>query len=264
MAHSAEDHHDIHLPSPTYWPMLLGIGAVLIPFGFITSNIRDYALFGNIMMGAGLAIVVAALFGWTISSIRERRKSHETPMAGVEAAKFAMWCFLGTECILFGGLIANAITNWVQDSHINEHLQTLDSLVIVSINTFLLLASSLCVVLALDGIQKGDRNALARWLGATALLGAAFVAIQGYEYSKLFSEGIELGASKFANGFFFLTGFHGLHVIAGVLWALVLVGNIYWLNGFSREEHMGVEVFGLYWHFVDVVWIFIFTLIYLI
>jgi cytochrome c oxidase subunit 3/cytochrome o ubiquinol oxidase subunit 3 len=264
MAHSADEQHTIHMPAPSYWPMVLGIGAVLIPFGFIASNIRGFELFGNILMGGGLAVLVGALFGWVISGIRERQRSHEAPLGGVEAAKLAMWCFLGTECILFGGLLANAVNNWIQDSTVNESLHHLESLIIVSINTFLLLASSVCVVLGLDGIQKGDRNALARWLGATALLGAAFVSIQGYEYSKLFSEGIELGASKFANGFFFLTGFHGLHVIGGVLWALVLIGNIYWLNGFSKEQHMGVEVFGLYWHFVDVVWLFIFTLIYLV
>jgi cytochrome c oxidase subunit 3/cytochrome o ubiquinol oxidase subunit 3 len=264
MAHSAEEHHEIHLPAPSYWPMVLGIGAVLIPFGFIISNIRNYSLVGNIVMGVGLAVLFGALFGWVISGIRARQKSHEAPLGGVEAAKFAMWCFLGTECILFGGLIANAVNTWIQDPTVNKPLHHLEALIIVSINTFLLLTSSVCVVLGLDGIQKGDRMALARWLGATAFLGAAFVGIQAYEYSKLFSEGIELGASKFADGFFFLTGFHGLHVIGGVLWALVLVGNIFFFNGFTKDEHMGVEVFGLYWHFVDVVWLFIFTLIYLI
>ena len=128
---------------------------------------------------------------------------------------------------------------------------------------FFLLTSSLCVVLGLTEIQKDNRAGLARWLGATAFLGAAFVGIQGYEYSKLIQEGITLTSSQFGTGFFFLTGFHGLHVLVGVIWALVLVGHTL-RGGFSRQEHMGYEIFGLYWHFVDVVWIFIFTLVYLV
>lgn len=268
-------HHQIHLPQPTAWPLVLGLGFVLLPLGFIASD-RTPILFsiplsettlnftvGGLMMIAGLVLLVVAVFGWMVSNIRERQKSHEEPLGGVEAAKLAMWAYLGSECLIFGGLIANMVYLWIRDHKVNEALHHLEALIIVSVNTFILLASSLFVVLALSAIQKGNKQRLAMWLFFTALAGAIFVGIQGYEYSKLFEEGIKLSVSRFADGFFLLTGFHGLHVLVGVLWALVLVYNAL-RGGFTQHEHMGVEIFGLYWHFVDVVWILIFTLVYLI
>jgi cytochrome c oxidase subunit 3/cytochrome o ubiquinol oxidase subunit 3 len=271
MTTSVEEHgaHKIHLPQPSAWPLVLGLGFVLLPFGFITWTQGDARRLPTVetvglgMMLVGVVLLVAAVFGWMLSNIRERQKSHEEPLGGVEAAKLAMWAYLGSECLIFGGLIANMVYLWIRDHKVNEALHHLESLVIVSTNTFILLASSLFVVLALSAIQKGNRQGLAMWLAFTAVAGAAFVGIQGYEYNKLFSEGIVLSANRFADGFFLLTGFHGLHVLVGVLWAAVLVINTL-RGGFTQHEHMGVEVFGLYWHFVDVVWILIFTLVYLI
>jgi heme/copper-type cytochrome/quinol oxidase subunit 3 len=275
MAHTADEHPhgDIHLPSPTIWPAVLGLGLGLIPIGFIfqvaSGNLENEALQRALqaaspwMMGVGFVILLIGVGGWLLSNIAERAKTHAAPLGGVEASKFAMWCFLGTECIIFGGLIARALYIWMRDPSVNEHLHQPASLLIVSINTFLLLTSSLTVVLALSGIQAGNRNRLAAFLFMTALLGATFVGIQAYEYSKLFAEGITLTSSQFGSGFFILTGNHGLHVIVGVIWALIVAVNAL-RGGFTQEEHMGVEIFGLYWHFVDVVWIFIFTLIYLL
>ena len=234
MPHTASEtaHDDIHLPSPTFWPLVLGIG------------------------------------GWVISGILERRRSHAVPEGGVELAKFSMWCFLGTETVIFGGLIANAVLQWIlarqNGETANELLHHFNSLMIVSVNTFILLASSLFVVLALSAIQRGDRGRMALWLLLVAVAGAIFIGVQAFEYSGLFAEEFTLSANPFSQGFFFLTGFHGLHVAAGVIWALILVIYSMVFKGFSKNEHMGVEVFGLYWHFVDVVWIFIFTLVYLI
>lgn len=271
MSTSAQEHgsHEIHLPKPTFWPLIAGLGFALLPLGFITwafdweTNAATYRAVGLGMLGAGLVIILTAVGGWTISNIRERLHAHVEPLGGASAAKFAMWCFLGTEVVIFGGLIARAVYVWMRDPTVNEILHHLDSLLIVSVNTFLLLLSSLCVVLGVAAIQRGDRTKLGLWMFATAALGAAFISIQGYEYSKLFAEGITLTASPFSSGFFFLTGFHGLHVFAGVIWGTI-VGIHALRGGFSQTENIGVEVFGLYWHFVDVVWIFIFTLVYLI
>jgi cytochrome c oxidase subunit 3/cytochrome o ubiquinol oxidase subunit 3 len=218
-------------------------------------------------MGTGLVLLLLAMGSWVVSNIRERARTHEAGLGGPEIAKFAMWAFIGTECIIFGALIANMIYLWMRNPEINVFLHHLDTLLVVSVNTFFLLTSSLCVVLGLSAIQRGDRMGLARWLGGTALLGGAFLGIQAYEYSKLFAEGLSLTSTaefgRYGSGFFFLTGFHGLHVFVGVLWALVLIINTL-RGGFKQDDHMGVEVWGLYWHFVDVVWIFIFTLVYLI
>jgi heme/copper-type cytochrome/quinol oxidase subunit 3 len=214
------------------------------------------------MMIAGLAVFLLAVAGWVTTNIRARVRDHAEVLGGPEAAKFAMWAFIGTECIIFGGLIANVIYLWIRDPDINHYLHNLEGLLIVSVNTFFLLTSSLCVVLGLSSIQQGDRLGLAKWLGGTAVLGGAFVGIQAFEYSKLFAEGLDL-STRFGSGFFFLTGFHGLHVFIGVLWALVLIAHTL-RSGFTQHDHMGVEIWGLYWHFVDVVWIFIFTLVYLL
>ena len=266
MTHTVDEHAsgDIHLPKPSFWPMLLGIGFGLIPLGFILWTIASRtAALGQGLMIAGLAVFLVAVGGWVASNIRARAREHAEVLGGPEAAKFAMWAFIGTECVIFGGLIAHTLFLWIRDPDVNHYLHNLQALVIVSVNTFFLLSSSLCVVLGLAAIQRGERLGLARWLGAVAVLGGAFVGIQGFEYSKLYAEGLTVTSSQFGSAFFFLTGFHGLHVFIGVLWALVLIVNTL-RGGFTQQDHMGVEVWGLYWHFVDVVWIFIFTLVYLI
>jgi heme/copper-type cytochrome/quinol oxidase subunit 3 len=212
-------------------------------------------------MAAGLVVIVLGVGGWLIGNIRERAHGSETPAV---AAKFAMWAFLGTEVIIFGALITRVVAIWIYEPEAHRILtEPLSSLLLVSVNTFLLLVSSLSVVLALNSIQDGKRGGLILWLTITTLLGATFVGVQAYEYSKLAHEGLTLDANQFGSAFYILTGNHGLHVIIGVIWCTVLV--IQAVRGkFSAQENLGIEIFGLYWHFVDVVWIMIFTLVYLI
>ena len=263
--HAGQHAPAVHLPKPSFMPMVWGAGFMLIVFGVILgtsarphpgSSFPDYWL-----SGVGLLVILIATGGWLVGNIRERAHPSETP---VVAAKFAMWCFLGTEVIIFGALIARVLTIWVRDPTAHKLLtEPISSLLLVSLNTFLLLVSSLCVVLGLASIQNGKRSGLVIWLAGTAVLGAAFVSIQGFEFNKLVGEGLTFGSSSFASAFYILTGNHGLHVIIGVIWcATVIVRAV--RGGFSADEHLGVEIFGLYWHFVDVVWILIFTLVYLI
>jgi Heme/copper-type cytochrome/quinol oxidase, subunit 3 len=238
MASTAHEHgaHEIHLPRPTFWPMLAGLGFMMLPLGFIVWQRSSFSpLVGQGVMGGGFVLLLIAIFGWVISGIQERIRTREAPLGGAEAAKLAMWLYLGTETIIFGGLIAHAVFLWIRDTDINHALHALDALLIVSVNTFFLLTSSLCVVLGLTEIQKDNRAGLARWLGATAFLGAIFLGIQAYEYSKLVHEGITITSSQFGMAFFFLTGFHGLHVLVGVLWALVLVAHTL-RGGFSQPS----------------------------
>jgi heme/copper-type cytochrome/quinol oxidase subunit 3 len=250
----AKDHHEnIHLPAPTYWPLVFGFGFMGIAFGIIL-NIW-------LLAGAGLAVVMVAVGGWLWSNIRERIHPSETP---AEAAKFAMWCFLGTEVVIFGALIGRVMGIRIADPGASHILvEPLSSLLLVSVNTFILLVSSLGVVLALASIQQGNRRGLVTWLAVTAVLGAAFLGIQAYEYTKLVHEGLTITSSQFGSAFYILTGNHGLHVLIGVIWCLVILFRAV-RGGFTQGEHLGIEIFGLYWHFVDVVWIVIFTLVYLI
>jgi cytochrome c oxidase subunit 3 len=257
----------IHLPKPSLTPLLWGAGFMLIAFGVIMGVARkpvgvpvspgDFWL-----SGIGLLLILVATGGWLWGNIRERSHGTETP---VVAAKFGMWCFLGTEVIIFGALIANVLNVWVHNPEAHRLLtEPLASLLLVSANTFLLLVSSLCVVLGLSSVQRGNRTGLALWMAATMVLGAAFVGIQAYEFNKLVGEeGLVFGSSPFASAFYLLTGNHGLHVIIGVIWCLFILLRAV-RGGYTEHEHLGVEIFGLYWHFVDVVWILIFTLVYLI
>jgi heme/copper-type cytochrome/quinol oxidase subunit 3 len=274
MTHPAEEHvsESIHLPKPTFWPLLLGLGFGLFVLGLLLYVNRDQALAippvaGQVMLIAGPVVLLAAIGGWVWSNLRE--KIHVPGLEGVDTTKFAMWCFLGTEIIIFGGFIARVITVWAKDPQAHKILtEPFTSLALVSLNTFLLLVSSLCVVLGLSSVQRGNRRGLALWLLATALLGATFVGIQGYEYTKLYGEGVRFAGSdaayrQFGPAFYFLTGNHGLHVIVGVIWCLIVMFRAL-AGGFDERHYSGMEVFGLYWHFVDVVWIMIFTLVYLL
>jgi len=179
---------------------------------------------------------------------------------GVDHRKVGMWLFIASEVMFFGGLLATYlhykyILGFPEASGLN--------IVQVGINTTILLTSSLTVVLGLSSIRAGKPGQLTIFLLLTIGLGLAFLGGQALEFSHLYGEGITLTSSVFGSSFFTLTGFHGLHVVAGVIWAsIVLVRGL--RRAFSAERNMGVEVFGLYWHFVDIVWIMLFTLIYLI
>jgi heme/copper-type cytochrome/quinol oxidase subunit 3 len=179
--------------------------------------------------------------------------------------KFAMWLFLGSEVMFFTVLIASFV--YARLTHPEEH--GVLNIPLTSLNTFLLLMSSFTVVRSLAAIEIGDRQKFLRSLALTGLLGTIFLAVQMFEYTNLGHEGLTLSGtageakSIFGMAFFTLTGFHGMHVLIGVLWC----GKVFWdsFNGkYTKEDHFGVEYFGLYWHFVDVVWILIFTIVYLI
>ena len=174
--------------------------------------------------------------------------------------KLGMWLFLASEVMFFGGLIGTFL-------HYKATLPSpeaafLDT-VLVGLNTFVLITSSLMVVLGLDAIQRGNRRGLTLFLGLTALLGVVFLGGQAYEFASLSGHGVTLQSSVFGSSFYTLTGFHGLHVLIGVIWALITLAKA--VRGrYTAQEYGGVEAFGLYWHFVDIVWIVLFTIIYLI
>ena len=132
-----------------------------------------------------------------------------------------------------------------------------------SVSSFILLMSSLTMVLALAAIQRGDHRLTRIWLLTTALLGASFVAGQAYEFTVFVREGMNLRVNLFSSSFFVLTGFHGVHVTLGIVMLLSLF-TLSLRGRLPEEKAEVVEIAGLYWHFVDIVWIVIFTVIYLI
>ena len=181
---------------------------------------------------------------------------------GLSNNKLGMWMFLGSECLLFGGLIS---TYMLYKGRVNAGPQPdqIFDIPFTSVSSFILLMSSLTMVLAVSAAQNRDDRGTTLWLTVTALLGATFVGGQVYEFTTFYREGLGFTTSLFGSSFYSLTGFHGVHVSVGVIMLLSLMGIIK-KNKITGDKSEVVELIGLYWHFVDVVWIIIFTLVYLI
>jgi heme/copper-type cytochrome/quinol oxidase subunit 3 len=181
---------------------------------------------------------------------------------GLDNRKLGMWAFLGSECLFFGSLIASYLL-YRGRSVVGPYPEDVYDIPYTSVSSFVLLMSSLTMVLALNAIQRGDHRRLRAWLLATALLGITFVGGQVFEFTVFVGEGLTLSRNLFGSSFFVLTGFHGAHVTVGILMLLSLFGMSV-AGRLPPERALRVELVGLYWHFVDVVWIVIFTVVYLI
>jgi heme/copper-type cytochrome/quinol oxidase subunit 3 len=196
-------------------------------------------------------------------AVRARTVGHGAPTStGLSNVKLGMWAFLGSECLLFGALISTFIL-FRNRPVTGLRPQDVYDIPFTSVSSFVLLMSSLTMVLALAAIQRGDEAKLRVWLMATALLGMTFITGQVYEFTRFVQEGMTIKTNVLASSFFTLTGFHGAHVTGGILMLLSLYGMS--LDGrLPPSKAEAVEMVGLYWHFVDVVWIVIFTVVYLI
>jgi heme/copper-type cytochrome/quinol oxidase subunit 3 len=182
------------------------------------------------------------------------------PTMGLPSTKLGMWIFLASEVMFFTGLIGAFVTFKARGL-----MGTVDALNVplAALNTFILIVSSFMVVMALQAIEDGKETRFILMLLGTLALGSIFIGIQGVEWNALLTDGITPKDSIFGTAFFVLTGFHGAHVIAGLLWLTFALLKAF-RGDFTRENNMGIEIFGLYWHFVDIVWIILFTVIYLI
>lgn len=187
--------------------------------------------------------------------------AHHTSM-GLDSRKMAFWAFIGSECLLFTSLISTYLI-YKGKSLVGPYPHDVLNIPFTSFSTFDLLMSSLWMVLALAAVQRNDMKWAKVWLFGTALGGMIFLGGQVWEFTHFVREGLTLQKNLFGTTFFVLTGTHGAHVAVGVLWLLTL-----WVRALQGKltaaNAMTVEITGLYWHFVDVIWIVIFTLIYLL
>ncbi len=190
--------------------------------------------------------------------------AHAPPVtaSGVTNTKLAMWLFLSSDALFFGAFISAYLLyrGRSQDPPFAEDVYNIP---FTSVTSFILLMSSLTMVLALAAIQRGDYRRLRIWLLATALFGSTFIAGQVFEFTEFYREGLTPSSNLFGSTFFVLTGLHGAHVTAGIIWLLSLWG-LAAQGRLTSADSEKVEIAGLYWHFVDVVWIVIFTVVYLI
>ena len=191
----------------------------------------------------------------------------ETPLTPESWGKLGMWIFLAGDAVGFGTLLAAYGGMRATSADWPSPYDVL-GINLTAVMTFLLICSSVTMVKALEWLGRGDRAKCRLFLFLTALGGAIFVSLQAYEWTHLINAGLHIGrnpwgASLFGASFFIITGFHGLHVSGGVV-GLIFVSLKAFRGGYTQAAHDGVELMGLYWHFVDVVWIILFTIIYLI
>ncbi len=277
MAHSEAAHGEGEEHHGSPWPFVLAIGMAIGYVGLI-SDMRLLVL--------GIVIFAGGLGGWLHGDMQRPSSPFYGALSAVEsrfprvsARKLAIWLFLATEIMFFSAIIGASWTLrlrttipgtaefqglWAEPGHgpLNVPL--------TGLNTFILICSSLTMVEALAAVERGDQKKLKLFLTATLLFGMVFLSIQAYEYYKLyFTEGLTFATAPdginllYGPTFYAQTGVHGSHVTAGVL-GLAYVTRRAYKGGFTKENHEAVELAGLYWHFVDVVWIFLFTIVYLI
>ena len=187
---------------------------------------------------------------------------HMETSTGIDNRKLLMWLFLASDCLLFGSLIA-AYLLYRGRSIVGPYPEDLFDIPFTSVSAFVLLMSSVTMVLALAAIQRGNVRNMRIWIFTTAVLGTLFIGGQVFEFTEFNHEGLSLSTNLFGTTFFVLTGFHGAHVTVGVLILLSLF-VVSLRGGIQQKDSLAVELAGLYWHFVDIVWIVIFTLVYLI
>ena len=192
---------------------------------------------------------------------------HMETNTGISNNKLAMWLFLSSDCLLFGALISTFLlyrTNIGDNTPYTSAVEDVFDIPFTSLSSFVLLMSSLTMVLALSAVNRDDERNGRIWLLTTAFLGLVFIGGQVYEFTTFYNEfGLGYSTNTWTSAFYTLTGFHGVHVSVGIL---MLLGTVFGTrkSGLGKEKGENVELVGLYWHFVDIVWVIIFTVIYLI
>ena len=192
-------------------------------------------------------------------------KAHEAETTtGIDHRKMLIWLFLASDCMFFGSLIATYLI-YYGESLVGPYPEDVFDIPVTSVSTFVLLMSSFMMVMAYNAISRGMVKSFRIWLLATALLGTTFLAFQVFEFYEFSHSEPPLTprTNLFGTTFFTLTGFHGAHVTIGIIWLLSLLGYSF-RGDLRRDKGLNVDMAALYWHFVDVVWIVIFTVVYLI
>ena len=293
----AVPHHDYHLVNPSPWPLVSSIATVVMMVGAVVwmkglvpadSGPLASALLADgskPLFFAGLAGVLVSMFGWWADVIKESRQGDHTPVVSI-GLRYGMILFIASEVMFFAAFFwmffemavfneARAhipeIGNWAETAAAwstwpPKGVEVLDAWQLPLLNTIILLLSGTTVTWAHHALQVGDRKATKIGLAITIALGALFTAVQAYEYNHIIHENLffneeALNSGLYGSIFFMATGFHGFHVLIGTIFLLVCLLRL--LAGqMSPEKHFGFEAAAWYWHFVDVVWLFLFAFVY--
>ncbi|WP_175501615.1 cbb3-type cytochrome c oxidase subunit I [Halogeometricum limi] len=262
------DHDDHHASHASIWPFVVGVGTFLLFVGL--SGMQD-AAFPEGMMGSvyvsltvlGSVVTLGSLVAMALEPFTgpELVDGETWPFGDLEYGKVGMWIFLASDVVLFGGFIGAYVFTRVAFGW--TAWEPIPSNPIPGLmNTYLLLTSSFTVVLALVAAEKKNKWGLVASLTTTFVLGVGFLVNKGIEWDHLFHEGLWLSSNIRASTFFLTTGLHAAHVIVGLIVTLYLIARA--MRGAYLEDNSSVEYFGLYWHFVDIVWLFLFPLFYIL
>ena len=274
--------HDYHILAPDIWPVIGALSALVFTSGMVMLMHADF--FGEgwrIVLGLGIAGLIATFFGWFSKVVNEAERGDHTPVVQLHM-RYGMILFIASEVMFFVGwfwswfdfalfpspleyLGDNRWQNIIgQDgaaallSFPPQGIEVLDPFSLPLLNTLILLCSGTTVTWAHHSLINGDRDGLKKGLWLTVALGVLFSAIQAYEYSHA---AFGFGGSNYSSAFYMATGFHGFHVLVGTIFLAVCLFRTY-KGHFTPRQHFGFEAAAWYWHFVDVVWLFLFIAVY--
>ncbi|GAD58867.1 cytochrome c oxidase subunit 3 [Brevundimonas sp. BAL450] len=282
-------HHDYHILPPSPWPLVASVAATIMMIGAV---MWMKGLFGlpagtSWVFFAGLAGVLFSMVGWWADVIKESHAGDHTPVVSL-GLRYGMVLFIASEIMFFAGFfwmffemaifneartLIPEFGNWTDTAAAwstwpPRGIEVLDAWQLPLLNTVILLLSGTTVTWAHHALQVGDRKAAKIGLGLTIALGALFTAVQAYEYYHILHENLffneeALNSTLYGSIFFMATGFHGFHVLVGTIFLAVCLIRLM-VGQMSAQKHFGFEAAAWYWHFVDVVWLFLFAFVYVV
>ncbi|MEO8003802.1 MAG: cytochrome c oxidase subunit 3 [Betaproteobacteria bacterium] len=273
-----------YLPEPSHWPVVGSCALFLMTFGGVLWMNEVHA--GPWVTIAGMAVMTYMLFGWFGTVIRESEGGKFNKQVDL-SFRWSMSWFIFSEVMFFAAFFGalfymrilsvpglgsgdtmeqlwpGYVATWpTQGPGIEDTFKSMTPWGIPAINTLLLLTSGVTVTFAHWALKKNKRGPLIGWLAATVALGILFLSLQAYEYVHAYHElGLTLGMGAYGATFFMLTGFHGFHVTIGTIMLIVILGRSM-AGHFTADHHFAFEGVSWYWHFVDVVWLMLFVLVY--
>ncbi len=270
LGHDSGYHEGGHEEHYSSRPIQLSVGMAVTFFGL--ALFTYYQLYSIIVMLAGFVLLGYTLIGWASDDTKNKFKFPETPterwpFTNIPKLRLAMWIFLASDVIVFGAIIASDLYLRINSSVPWPIPGSIHDVTLGLILTVILLTSGLTAVLALEAAKAGKNNNLIRYLSITFILGATFMVIKGYEwYGYLVTRVPSFtpwGGTLPESTYFFTVGLHGAHVTAGLVVMAYLINKAR-KNGFTTSNFTGVENFAMYWAFVDLIWVFVFPLFYLL
>ena len=260
--------HDFHILDPDYLPFMASMSAVLMTSGGVMTMHPEWAgTSGKYVLLLGFMGVIASMFLWWTKVVRESKQGHHTPVVQLHL-RYGMITFIASEVMFFVGwfwaffdfsLFPNALSEVTGGQFPSKAIEAvMNPFDLPLLNTMILLCSGTTITWAHHSLIHGDRDGLKKGLWATIALGIVFSAVQAYEYAHA---PFDFGGNTYSSAFYMATGFHGFHVLVGTIFLIVCLKRAY--NGdFTPKQHFGFEAAAWYWHFVDVVWLFLFVAVY--